>query len=70
MGYSASGVANTNVLLQMFGSLSWSMQKDRNLYNHDFKVELAWSISSEQRASGPGTLSDLAAAGHWQILPK
>ena len=49
------GIATTNAFLQIFGSLSWRTQADRNLFNQDFKVEPAWSISFGHRASRLGT---------------
>ena len=56
-------MATTNTLLQIFGSLSWRMHEDRNLFNQNFKAKSAWSISFGQRKSGSGAFPDFSSCG-------
>ena len=46
------GIATTNALLQVLESLSWCVQKGRNLFDQDFRAISAWCIISGHIESG------------------
>ena len=46
------------------------MHKKRNLFDQDFRTELAWTIFSRHIESGPRLFQTLGAEGHWEIYPE
>ena len=58
LGLFGFGMATINALLQILGSLSYRMQKDRNLFNQDFRAAPARSISYGHIELGPGAFTD------------
>ena len=52
--FSGLGIATISAFLEIFGSVSWRMQKVRKLQNQDLRADPALSKNSGKMESNPG----------------
>ena len=61
VGLFGFGIVATNAPLQILGSLDCCMQKDRNLFNEDFRAAPVCSVSSGHKESELETFPDFCS---------